>query len=386
MAYDENYTEFLPAKRATYEQVMQSYNFFNSEKFIRPIFEAAAGYILILNDCRQVVYANSRLSTVIHGKDINSILGLRPGEIFNCVNALSSPGGCGTAKACRVCGAGTAILESMTHAIKSEKECRITTREDGVSGALELMVTAAPLSINGEKYYILSLADMSNEKRRMVFERVFLHDMVNIAGGLKNIIGMMKTPGQVSHKINLLQMADFSASSLLEEIESHRSLISAENDQLIVNYQKTQTADLLMSVVQILSKNYSAISKKITISENSENITFSTDKVLLRRVLINLTKNALEASDEGESVTLSCHKSGKMVEFSVNNKGVIPEDIRFQIFQRSFTTKDAGRGIGTYSIKLFTERYLKGTVNFISDEATGTTFVATYPIDIGMSK
>ena len=381
MTYDESYTEFLPAKRAPKEQILKSYEYFNSEKLIRPIFDAIPGYFLILNECRQVVYANTKLSSVLHGKEIKSILGLRPGEIFNCVNALSSPGGCGTAKACSVCGAGTAIMEAMTHAVKSEKECRISTREDHISSSLELMVAAAPLSLNGAQYYILSLADISDEKRRMVLERVFLHDVVNIAGGLKTIINFLKSPEQIKTDLDLLQMADVTTTSLLEEIAAHGTLISAENGELTVNYQETKSKDLLFDVSQILSKSDTASGKTIALTDSSENIIFSTDKVLLRRILVNLCKNALEASDIGDTVTLSCQKDGNDIEFAVNNEGVMPEEVQHQIFQRSFSTKGVSRGIGTYSIKLFTERYLRGSVGFTTDEATGTTFIVRYPIN-----
>ena len=379
MAYDENYTEFLPAKRAPQSEILKSYELFNSEKLIKPIFDSIPGYFLILNKYRQVVYANLKLSEVIPGHDIKSVLGLRPGEIFNCVNALSSRGGCGTAKACSVCGAGLAILESMTGAIKSEKECRITTREDKTIGSLELMVTASPLVVNGDTYYILSLSDISNEKRRMMLERVFIHDVVNIAGGLKSIISLMKTPGQIDSDIDLLQMADVSTSSLLEEIEVHSSLISAENGQLTVHFQATQTADVLMSVLQILERNDAAITKMIAISKSSENVKFSTDKVMLRRILVNLTKNALEASEEGDIVTLGCHKTGSEVEFTVNNKGVMTEEIQLQIFQRSFSTKGNNRGLGTYSIKLLTEKYLGGRVTFSTNKKNGTIFKIYLP-------
>ncbi len=53
---------------------------------------------------------------------------------------------------------------------------------------------------------------------------------------------------------------------------------------------------------------------------------------------------------------------------------IIPYDVQLQLFQRSFSTKGIGRGIGTYSIKLLTENYLKGSVNFISNENEGTLF------------
>jgi signal transduction histidine kinase len=48
--------------------------------------------------------------------------------------------------------------------------------------------------------------------------------------------------------------------------------------------------------------------------------------------------------------------------------------VRAHVFQRSFSTKGTGRGLGTYSIKLLTERYLGGRVWFESAEGQGTTF------------
>ena len=73
-------------------------------------------------------------------------------------------------------------------------------------------------------------------------------------------------------------------------------------------------------------------------------------------------------------------KNGKAV-FSVNNPGVIPDDVGLQIFQRSFSTKGHGRGLGTYSMKLFGENYLNGKVYFQSDDKKGTTFTIELKLD-----
>ena len=97
---------------------------------------------------------------------------------------------------------------------------------------MELIVSAVPLVIEQENYYIFTVADLSNEKRRKVLEQVFFHDVVNIAGGLKNIIKLMKNPEDVGTSLDLLNMADVSASNLLDEIVSQRSLLSAENGEL----------------------------------------------------------------------------------------------------------------------------------------------------------
>ena len=61
--------------------------------------------------------------------------------------------------------------------------------------------------------------------------------------------------------------------------------------------------------------------------------------------------------------------------------GVIPPDDQLQIFQRSFSTKGRGRGLGTYSIRLLGEAYLGGAVSFTSTQRTGTTFRIELPLE-----
>jgi signal transduction histidine kinase len=52
----------------------------------------------------------------------------------------------------------------------------------------------------------------------------------------------------------------------------------------------------------------------------------------------------------------------------------MPDHVRAHVFQRSFSTKGAGRGLGTYSVKLLTESYLAGQAWFESTTGQGTTF------------
>ncbi|MCP4457600.1 MAG: sensor histidine kinase, partial [Cytophagales bacterium] len=56
-----------------------------------------------------------------------------------------------------------------------------------------------------------------------------------------------------------------------------------------------------------------------------------------------------------------------------NDKYIKPE-VQNQLFKRSFSTKGAGRGFGTYSMKLLGEKYLNGKVWFESTIKDGTTF------------
>jgi sensor histidine kinase regulating citrate/malate metabolism len=97
------------------------------------------------------------------------------------------------------------------------------------------------------------------------------------------------------------------------------------------------------------------------------------------RVLINTIKNALEASKPNEVISAGCKQKNNEIEFWVHNPGFIPRNIQLQIFQRSFSTKGIGRGLGTYSMKFLTVRYLGGDVSFTSTEQEGTTFRIRLP-------
>ena len=86
---------------------------------------------------------------------------------------------------------------------------------------------------------------------------------------------------------------------------------------------------------------------------------------MLRRIVGNMVINALEAVPAGETVRVSLDVGAEEVCIKVTNRGEIPKDVQLRMFKRSFSTKGAsGRGIGTYSMKLFGERYLGGRVGF----------------------
>ena len=80
-------------------------------------------------------------------------------------------------------------------------------------------------------------------------------------------------------------------------------------------------------------------------------------------------------------MTVGCRVGTAGVCFSVHNPSVMPRTVQLQIFERSFSTKGTGRGLGTYSMKLLSERYLGGRVWFSSSKGEGTTFYAEYPLE-----
>jgi signal transduction histidine kinase len=154
----------------------------------------------------------------------------------------------------------------------------------------------------------------------------------------------------------------------------------AEMGELLLKPESLSALRLVQNAVTLYNGHPVAQDRHLCIDPNAEDVAVAGDRTLLSRVLCNMIKNALEACHAGETVTAGCTRHDGHVEFRVHNPGVIPREIQLQIFQRSFSTKGTGRGLGTYSIKLLTERYLHGTVSFTSTPEHGTTFRVRYPL------
>ena len=106
------------------------------------------------------------------------------------------------------------------------------------------------------------------------------------------------------------------------------------------------------------------------------------DREELRRVLVNLLTNALQAIPERTEpgrVTLSTHLHDGRAEARVADDGAgIPEDIQERVFQPSFSTKTSGMGLGLAISKRAVEA-AGGAITFETGEE-GTTFTVRLPL------
>ncbi len=347
--------------------------------FLPEMLEAIPEYVMILSPEGRVLTANGRL---LHefGSPPLPILGKRPGDILGCINVSGCPDGCMTGDHCKTCGAGTAIVESLLRNARVSNECRIISAKDGAAN-LDLEVSATPLTINDSPVIFCVMKDISAEKRRKVLERVFFHDVMNTVSGISSLAELLageeEMPVDQKKKYNQW-MVDLSG-KLAEEINQQRKLLAAERGELKPDMEPVNVRKL-METVHALNATHSIAKDRILVLGEGPDVIIMSDGSILRRILGNLVKNALEAILPGETVTIYCDRTEDGITFFVHNPGVMSRDVQMQLFQRSFSTKaEAGRGIGAYSVKLFGERYLKGKVAFSSSEAEGTIFSFSLP-------
>jgi len=224
----------------------------------------------------------------------------------------------------------------------------------------------------------ISFDDEWTDEHTRMYESIFLHDLLNSVGGLR---GYLELAGETENLSSIKKYASnslFLCDSLIDEIEYHRQFLLAKNGNFKPISADTTTTEILKLTVLTLDKHAVSKDRKIEISiDCSEKI--QTDKVLLSRLLVNMTKNAIEATEDSGIVCVGAGKLGGKIRFAVHNSSFIPEETKKQLFKSQFSTKGNNRGIGLFSIKLLCEK-LGGTLGFASSEENGTYFFIDLPL------
>ncbi len=368
-----------PGPRSSPEDIQRSRTLLAQHGEIELVLERLPYITLVLDENRQVVSANRRLSEDLHLDGLSAALGQRPGELLQCVNSATTQHGCGTAAECRYCYCVLTVLRSQQTGQTESSDCRVRQTSAAGSRSLDLRVQASPLPVGPATFTVLSVLDISADKQRERMERVFFHDLMNTAGAVQGLAEALPSlpPGPDADLLPALREA---ANQLVEEIRCHRELAQAERGVLGVRLESLEAQALLREATSLLGSNSAMLhGRRLRRDDPPRGLTLRTDRNLARRVLVNMLKNALEATPRGGEVGCGCLLAERRVDFWVHNPTAMQPDVRSQVFQRSFSTKGGGRGIGTYAMKLLMTQYLNGDVRFRSEPEHGTTFFASFP-------
>lgn len=98
------------------------------------------------------------------------------------------------------------------------------------------------------------------------------------------------------------------------------------------------------------------------------------DKTQIEQVFINIMKNAMEAIESSGDIHIRCHTDINRVIISISDTGYgIPPQVKEQLFNPFFTTKDNGQGIGLTLVREILDRH-RFHYAFESNRDRGATF------------
>jgi signal transduction histidine kinase len=385
---DATATSILSHERASPATLEAEVRTVSHSPIVSALLEATDAGLLVLNRERQIL-ATNRTPLLENLRHERRSIGLRPGEFFAC--PLAAEAGCGAGQHCLACGTLQAVTQSQAGKGTVEQECLLTSGEGANATPMELHVRATQVDIDGKDYTVVSLRDISHEKRRQALERIFFHDILNTLSALSNWTHLLNnSSGERQERAR--ERVSRLVGQLEREIQLQRTLLEAEQGTLRPQRVAVTPATLLADLQGMFADTHATQQRTLTVEDRCPGVELVTDPVLLGRVLVNMVKNAFEATPVGGEVRLWCEREPgptaegepeprDTVAFHVHNAAEIPPMVASRVFQRSFTTKaGTGHGLGTYGMRLLGERYLGGKVSFVTSATDGTVFSMRLPL------
>ena len=219
----------------------------------------------------------------------------------------------------------------------------------------------------------LQLLQRDNQRQMMLSG--IAHEVRNPLGGIALFVGLLRD--------ELKDNAD--QRKMIERVERELAYLNkVVEDFLDFARQPTPTLSplALQSLIEEIADVAAAQAQKagVQLDRRLEKIEVLGDREQLRRVLLNLTQNAIQATEDcaengtgdGGVVTLSCGIEEDQPFFEVHDNGKgIEKELLDKIFTPFFTTREKGTGLGlALSKKIIDEHHGSLKIDSKPDEGT----------------
>lgn len=260
---------------------------------------------------------------------------------------------------------------------------------------------------------ILWTVNFFRVKNRLKFERIEKERILeqskskidfftNISHDLKTPLSMIIAPVSTllleiksqpeKKQLEIVQRNAMKLNSLIHQVLDFNRADSDASSLLILS--KVEFISFAKSLFSIFEEG--AVREKLLtfrFESNLPKLYMDIDAVKFDSILNNLFSNAFKYTPEGGEIDLSIEYKEMLGELEIKisdtGTGIARQDIPY-IFQRFFQSSGTqgqkeGTGIGLYLVKTYIELH-KGSIQVLSQESKGTSFILTLPLQINDSQ
>lgn len=258
----------------------------------------------------------------------------------------------------------------------------------------QLAIHATELILKGRKVKLLSIQNIQPELQKKELEawqnltRVLRHEIMNSITPIASLTSTMKTilDEDLIKKESHYELENETVEDLgegLATIENRSQglirFIDAYRDYTAIplpSMEKIKVAELFKHIKTLLRSQLNNTETKLECSVLPEELEIYADEKLIEQVLINLVKNAIEATKDGDTIYMyAALRNEKQVQIMVEDhgEGIIREALD-RIFIPFYTTKKTGSGIGLALSRQIMQLH-NGSLTVESEPNTYTRFI-----------
>ena len=202
-----------------------------------------------------------------------------------------------------------------------------------------------------------------------------------IRGEADVALSQPRTPQEYQETLNIMRDEAKRLSRIVDDMLSLARADAGEHKLLYTEIYLNDLVEECCRAVQTL-----AASKNIAVRFTpDEDIEFSGDEDLLRRMILNLLDNAIKYTPYGGTVRIELTDETEQIQLRVSDNGIgIPTDATAYVFDRFYrvdktrTRSEGGSGLGLPIVKWVAETH-HGKVRLESNPGLGSEFIVTLP-------
>ena len=332
------------------------------KQFLESILKDISTGIICLNDKGKVVTINKAALQLLGGREISNIQNLNK------------------------------FKEGLANEILDLDPGRFITLDlKGKRGKTSASITTSDIKIRSKKFRIVSINDISHQMEEQEISawkkliRVINHEIMNSMTPITTLTLAIRNKLTKNGKVG--EPCDQTKTGLEEAVRSAK--IIEERSVGLIHFIKRYNELTSLSSLKLAGFKFIVLLHKVEeffskvmeqqninfLINCDENIQIVADEKMLEQVMINLVKNAVEATKDSRDpqIKTSCYLEDNSLLISVSDNGEgIPQDKLEQVFVPFFTTRIDGSGIGLSLCKQIIQMH-DGQIDIQSEIGKGST-------------
>ena len=200
-----------------------------------------------------------------------------------------------------------------------------------------------------------------------------IHDLRNLMVSLGYIEGVLQQKQVAADVMESVQVGMQGVDNLIKTLEALHQF--ARGGRLHLEKSRIEASQVVQDAIAIsrMDLNYRMHKVEVNVAEGLPQVLG--DRQKLTQVLVNLVRNALQATAQWRSVSIEASAKNRRVIFAVEDEGPgVPPELRDSIFKPFVSSKgEGGMGMGLYMAKLIVDSH-QGEIAVVDRPQGGARF------------